>query len=244
MNSVADRVSALSITPRLVVLDLDGTLVDTVPDLAVSADAMLADLGHAPCGEARVREWVGNGVERLVKRVLTGSLDGEPEPHLFDRALKLFMAHYAHNTSTRSRVYPGAFDTLDYFRRLGVPLVCITNKPAVFTEKLLDELHLRRCFDLVLSGDTLARKKPDPLPLQHAAERFGLLPNQCLMVGDSKTDVAAARAAGASIICVSYGYNHGEDIHTAGADAVIDSLDELPAQLNGISGETGKRRSI
>ena len=236
MSAAVDRLSGVPVPPKLLFMDLDGTLVDTAPDLAACVDAMRVELGLPPCGEAQVRAWVGNGVDRLVKRALTGRLDGEPAPALFARARRLFMAHYAENTSTCSRPYPGAVHALDHFHRLGIPLVCITNKPGRFTEKLLADLGLRECFELVLSGDTLARKKPDPLPLLHAAGQFGLPPARCLMVGDSKTDVAAARAAGVPIVCVSYGYNHGEDIRAASPDAVIDSLEELPALLAGVAG--------
>ena len=208
-------------------LDLDGTLVDTVPDLATSVDAMLADLGRPPHGEDKVRQWVGNGVERLVKRALTDSLDGEPDPELLARALPGFMAHYLRHVSARSQPYDGANALLDFLDAQQISTVCITNKPARYTGKLLLDLGLLDRFDLVLSGDSLPRKKPDPMPLLHAAEHFGVGPDQCLMVGDSKNDVAAARAAGVTVVCVSYGYNHGEDIRAAGADAVIDSLEQL-----------------
>lgn len=231
MTRAAGSPGDLPSPPKLLILDLDGTLVDTVPDLAVCVDAMLTVLGKPVRGEARVRRWVGNGVERLVKRSLTGSQDGEPEPALLDRALPLFLSLYARHVSDRSRPYPGAEAVLDHFRGQGVPLVCVTNKPARYAEKLLADLDLLDRFDLVLSGDSLSRKKPDPLPVVHAMDRFGLRPAECLMVGDSKNDVAAARAAGVSIVCVSYGYNHGEDIQTAQPDAVIHALAELPRLL-------------
>lgn len=240
MSAAAGRLSGVPAPPKLLLMDLDGTLVDTAPDLAACVDAMRVGLGLPPWGEAQVRKWVGNGVDRLVKRALTGRLDGEPAPALFERARRLFLAHYAENTSARSRPYPGAVHALDHFRRLGVPVVCITNKPGRFTEKLLADLGLGEYFRMVLSGDTLRTKKPDPLPLLHAAGHFGLSPAQCLMVGDSKTDVAAARAAGIPIVCVSYGYNHGEVIRAASPDAVIDSLEELPGLLSDTMG--GKQR--
>lgn len=227
MSVAADRAAGALGSPKLVIIDLDGTLVDTVPDLSACVDTMLVSLGRMPCGEARVRTWVGNGVDRLIKRSLTGRLDGEPDPPLFERARRLFMSCYGENTSRRSRPYPGAVRALDQFRQRGILLVCVTNKPGKFTTKLLADLGLLERFDLILSGDTLPQRKPDPLPLLHAAGHFGLPPAQCLMVGDSKTDVAAARAAGIPVVCVSYGYNHGEDIRAAGPDAVIDSLEEF-----------------
>lgn len=231
MSALPERLGGRIPLPRLVLLDLDGTLVDTVPDLAACADAMLAELGRPPQGEARVREWVGNGVEHLVKRALTGSQDGEPDAAIFQRALDRFMALYARSTSARSRPYPGAENLLAFFESRDVARVCVTNKPARYTERLLTDLGLHAGFDLILSGDSLPRKKPDPLPLLHAMRHFDVHPGECLMLGDSKNDVAAARAAGVRIVCVSYGYNHGEDIHAARPDAVIDSLDELPALI-------------
>ncbi len=228
MSAASDRIVARFPPPRLVLLDLDGTLVDTVPDLATCVDAMLAELDRPPRGEAKVREWVGNGIERLVKRALTDSQDGEPDPCLFQRALPRFMALYARHASDRSRPYPGAEDLLAFFEARRIPRVCVTNKASRYTEALLSDLGWLSRFDLVLSGDSLARKKPDPLPLLHAGEHFGVAPDKSLMVGDSKNDVAAARAAGIPIVCVSYGYNHGEDIGAARPDVVIDSLDELP----------------
>ncbi len=228
MSAASDQIGARLALPRLVLLDLDGTLVDTVPDLTACVDAMLSELKRPQQGEAKVREWVGNGVERLVKRALTDSQDGEPDAALFKRAHERFMTLYSLNTSARSQPYPGAESLLVFFESRDVARVCITNKPARYTERLLTDLGMLARFDMVLSGDSLPRKKPDPLPLIHAMRHFGVEPGECLMVGDSKNDVAAARAAGISIVCVSYGYNHGEDIALARPDFVIDSLDELP----------------
>lgn len=213
--------------PEMVLLDLDGTLVDSVPDLAWCVDVMMRTLGLPERGEAEVRNWVGNGVERLVRRALTGRLDGEPDPELFERAYPVFLECYAENTSRRSRLYPGVREGLDWLRAQGYPLGCVTNKAARFTEPLLQALGIRDYFGIVVSGDSLPKKKPDPLPLLHAAEHFGAAPERSLLVGDSISDVRAARAAGFRVACVRYGYNHGQDIRTAQPDAVIDRLDEL-----------------
>jgi phosphoglycolate phosphatase len=215
----------------MILIDLDGTLVDSVPDLAYCIDAMMQRLGRPPRGEAAVRNWVGNGVERLVQRALTGQLVGEPEAAGFERALPIFLELYRANTSGRSRLYPGVREGLDYLKAAGYPLGCITNKAARFTEPLLRDMGVRDYFDLVVSGDTLPRRKPDPLPLLHAAEHFGVKPGDALMVGDSVSDVQAARAAGFAIVCMSYGYNHGVDIRTAAPDAVLDSLIEIRGVL-------------
>jgi phosphoglycolate phosphatase len=211
----------------MILIDLDGTLVDSVPDLAFCVDELMVRLGRPPHDEAAVRNWVGNGVERLVRRALTGTLDGEPSDADFDRAYPIFLALYAENTSKRSVLYPGVRDGLDYLLTNGYPLGCVTNKAAQFTLPLLKDLGVLDAFRLVVSGDTLPEKKPHPAPLLHAAAHFGVEPSQALMIGDSVSDVKAARAAGFSIVCMSYGYNHGQDIRTAEPDAVIDSMAEL-----------------
>ena len=213
--------------PEMILIDVDGTLVDSVPDLAFCVDSMMTQLGRAPWGEERVRDWVGNGVERLVKRALVGKLKGEPEEADFERAYPIFLDLYAENTSKRSCLYPGVREGIDLLKAGGYKLGCVTNKAAQFTEPLLRELGLYDDFSIVISGDTLAQKKPDPAPLLHAAEFFGCQPENALMIGDSVSDVAAARAAGFQIVCMSYGYNHGVDIREAAPDAVIDALDEI-----------------
>ena len=217
--------------PEMILIDVDGTLVDSVPDLAFCVDAMMAELGRAPRGETEVRNWVGNGVERLVQRALSGSLDGEPDAADFERAYPVFLELYAENTSKRSGLYPGVREGVDMLKAAGYPLGCVTNKAAQFTEPLLRDLGLYADFSIVISGDTLPQKKPDPAPLLHAAEFFGCAPEAALMIGDSVSDVRAARAAGFSIICMSYGYNHGVDIRDARPDAVIDRMTEILSLL-------------
>ena len=213
--------------PEMILIDVDGTLVDSVPDLGYCVDTMMTQLGRPAWGEARVRDWVGNGVERLVKRALVGALEGEPEPADFERAYPLFLELYAENTSKRSILYPGVREGLDLLKGAGYRLGCVTNKAAQFTEPLLQDLGVYDDFSIVISGDTLPKKKPDPAPLLHGAAFFGCEPGNALMVGDSVSDVKAARAAGFQIICMSYGYNHGVDIRDAHPDAVIDSLTEV-----------------
>jgi len=217
--------------PRMILVDLDGTMVDSCPDLAYSVDTMMARLGRPPRGEAAVRTWVGNGVERLIKRALTGEMDGEPPEADYARAYPIFMEVYGENTYGRSVLYPGVREGLDHLRAAGFPLGCVTNKAAQFTLPLLTHFGILDHFGIVVSGDTLPERKPHPAPLLHAARHFGVPPADALMIGDSVSDVKAARAAGFRIICVSYGYNHGQDIRTAAPDAVIDSFTELPGLL-------------
>jgi phosphoglycolate phosphatase len=217
--------------PRMILIDVDGTLVDSVPDLAWCVDELMRRLGRRPHGEARVRDWVGNGVERLCRRALVGGLDGEPPQEDFDRAYPIFLDLYAQNTSNRSYLYPGVREGLDYFKSQGYLLGCVTNKAAQFTVPLLKELGLYDDFGIVVSGDSLPVKKPDPQPLLHAAAHFDVTPEQSLMIGDSQSDVKAARAAGFQIVCMSYGYNHGEDIRNYNPDLVVDSMVELKEVL-------------
>jgi phosphoglycolate phosphatase len=217
--------------PKMILIDVDGTLVDSVPDLAYCVDEMMKALGREPHGEAKVRDWVGNGVERLTRRALIGQLDGEPSDEDFAKGYPIFLELYKDNTSKRSCLYPGVREGLDYMKAQGYLLGCVTNKDAQFTIPLLKGLGIYDEFGIVVSGDTLPVKKPDPQPLLHAAAHFGVGAEDSLMLGDSKSDVTAARNAGFQIICMSYGYNHGEDIRNYNPDAVIDSMVELKALL-------------
>jgi phosphoglycolate phosphatase len=207
-----------------VAFDLDGTLVDTLPDLHEAVNRMLGDLGRRTVDDAAVREHVGDGVDRLVKRLLTGDPDDEPDPALFDRAGKAFRRHYANVLSRASRPFPGVVDGLEEMRRRGLRLACITNKPAGFTEPLLRDIGLTQYLDLVLSGDTLPRKKPDPMPLLHCAQVFGVPASRLLMIGDSPNDSRAARAAGCPVFCVPYGYRGRLGVHELDCDAIVPVL--------------------
>lgn len=213
--------------PEMVLIDVDGTLVDSVPDLAYCVDEMMRALDLPVHGEAKVRNWVGNGVERLVRRALVGQLEGEPDEALFQRAYPIFLELYADNTSKRSTLYPGVAEGVAWLKAQGYRLGCVTNKAAQFTLPLLRDLGVHDHFEIIISGDTLPQKKPDPAPLLHAARFFGVEPQQALMIGDSVSDVKAARAAGFQIVCMSYGYNHGADIRDFHPDAVIDSMVEI-----------------
>lgn len=211
----------------MVLIDVDGTLVDSVPDLAYCVDEMLKQLGMPTRGEEAVREWVGNGVVRLTERALVNDLNGYPDQALFDKAMPIFNELYAENTSKRSKLYDGVLDGMEFLKSLDLKIGCVTNKAAQFTIPLLKDLGLHDEFEVIICGDTLEKKKPDPAPLLYASKQLGVKPEESLMLGDSKSDVKAARAADFAIICVSYGYNHGEDIRHYEPDAVIDSMAEL-----------------
>ncbi|HFE38001.1 MAG TPA: phosphoglycolate phosphatase [Gammaproteobacteria bacterium] len=218
-------------SPKLVLIDLDGTLVDSVPDLAFAADAMMRELALPEPGEEAVRHWVGNGVERLVKRVLTGELHAEPDAALFEKAYPIYYAHYLAANGRYSRLYPGVKQGLALLKQKNLAIGCVTNKAESFTLPLLEAKGIRDYFGIVVSGDTLPQKKPDPAPLLHAAKHFGVSAEQSLMLGDSQHDVKAARNAGFRVVAVSYGYNHGQDIREANPDAVIDSFVALESLL-------------
>ena len=226
--------------PELVAFDLDGTLVDSVPDIAWCIDRTMPRFGVPARGEALVREWIGNGVERLIDRALTGELKGAADPTLRREACAVFLDFYSAHGHERSRVYPGVREGLGALRARGAALACITNKPYAPAVDLLAHLELIDHFELVLGGDSLPRRKPDPLPLIHACSRLGVAVEHSLFVGDSCNDVEAARAAGMRVVCVGYGYNHGRDVSEAGPDAVIGSLEELAAPCFGrVAGHTG-----
>lgn len=213
--------------PKMVLFDLDGTLIDSVSDLAYCVDEMMKTLDMPVRGEAAVRNWVGNGVERLVERALVNDLNGKPDAVLLAKGLPIFKQLYAENTSGRSFLYPGVKEGLEYIKSMGLRMGCVTNKAEQFTLPLLKDMGILDMFETVICGDTLPVKKPDPGPLFYAAGWFNCAPHEALMVGDSISDVKAARAAGFNIICMSYGYNHGEDIRNYHPDAVLDSMVEL-----------------
>lgn len=217
--------------PKLIMIDVDGTLIDSVPDLVFCVDQMMIELGLQLCGEERVRNWVGNGIPKLIERALIDKLDKESISKVYEVAYPIFLKLYSDNSAIRSRLYDGVKEGLDYLKSKGYLLGCVTNKAEQFTNPLLKKMGIYNDFRLIISGDTLDKKKPDPLPLLHGANFFNMQPNECLMLGDSVSDVRAARAAGFDIICMSYGYNHGNNIEDENPDLVIDSMDQLKEHL-------------
>lgn len=213
--------------PRLVMFDLDGTLVDSVPDLATAVDRMLVELGREPAGVERVRQWVGNGARVLVRRALAGGLDhsavGEAET---EQALARFLELYAdcHELIT---LYPGVHELLEALSTAAVELAVVTNKPERFVAPLLEQVGLGGYFRWIIGGDTLPQQKPDPAALLQVMRLAGVSQEQSLFVGDSRSDVLAARAAGVPCVAVSYGYNHGRPVAEEQPQLVVDSLAEL-----------------
>ena len=212
--------------PRLVMFDLDGTLVDSVPDLAAAVDQVLALRGRPAAGVERVKDWVGNGALVLVRRALAGNIDhAEVNEAEAQAALADFMQAYSGGHAATT-VYAGVLELLGWLRERGVLLSVITNKPERFVAPLLEEKGLGR-FDWIIGGDTLPVKKPDPAGLLQIMTAAGVTAQQSLFVGDSLNDVLAARAAGVRVVAVSYGYNHGRSVALENPDLLVDSLDAL-----------------
>jgi phosphoglycolate phosphatase len=209
---------------KAITIDLDGTLLDTIPDLAAATNAMLEELGRAPLDPALIRTFVGKGIPRLVERALARNIDGAADAALMTRALPVFERCYSQVNGRNTTIYPGVEDGLAALHEQQIPLACVTNKSTRFTMPLLEMVGFAKHFRHVVAGDTLARKKPDPAPLLHASEKLGVAPRDMLMIGDSLNDTQAARAAGSPVFCVTYGYNEGVDVRALDADAVVSTL--------------------
>ena len=210
------------------IVDLDGTMVDTVGDFEVALGLALADLGWPPVGRDFIARTVGKGSEHLLTRTLAEV--GAPA-ELYEQAWARYQHHYQRINGQHSDVFPGVIEGLKALKARGWKLACLTNKPTAFARPLLQDKGLSDFFDFAFGGDAFERKKPDPLPLLKTCAALGSAPGRTLMVGDSSNDAQAARGAGMAVVLVSYGYNHGEPIAAAGADAVVDRIDQIGALL-------------
>lgn len=217
--------------PRAILMDLDGTLIDSAADIALSLNRGLDDLALPRVSELQVRDWVGRGAGRLVEVVLQHVLPHHADnPHRHEveaSLLERFMARYQDSVCEASTVYPGVREFIDAAHAAGIRLACVTNKPYKPAVALLTALDLLDDFELLIGGDTLAHKKPHPEPLLHCLRHFGVTAQQALMVGDSRNDVDAAKAAGIKVVAVPYGYNHGEPIEACAPDRLVASLAAL-----------------
>ncbi|UPT78507.1 phosphoglycolate phosphatase [Sulfurovum sp. XGS-02] len=218
---------------EVILFDLDGTLIDSVPDLAVAVNHMLKALHRETFSEDTIRYWVGNGAQMLVKRALSGQteIDENLDPVLFEKALEIFLTFYGQNLCIDTAAYPNVSDTLHTLKEKGYRLVIVTNKPFDFVGPILKALGLDGVFDFWLGGDSLEKKKPDPLPLLHACEHMHVSVDQCVMVGDSKNDLLAANTCGMQSVGVTYGYNYGEEIGVYDPTCIINDFSELNALL-------------
>ncbi|GHC36701.1 phosphoglycolate phosphatase [Aidingimonas halophila] len=211
----------------LVVFDLDGTLVDSVPDLAAAVDASLVDLGLAPRGASRVRDWVGNGSRVLMERAVHDSSGRVPDEAFLERAHDAFLARYRQHPVQHTRLYPGVREALEGLAGHRFQLALVTNKPQMFIQPILEHFGIAGYFRIVLGGDLLPDRKPHPAPLWYVAETCRVSPERCLMVGDSCHDIEAGKRAGFRTLAVTYGYNHGEPVAASQPDGVVESLAEL-----------------
>lgn len=214
-----------------VIIDLDGTLLDTAVELAAAANAVRIDAGLDELPIAQIARFVGRGADVLIHRALTNSLDGQVDADAFAVARAGFDRHYMRENGQSATVYPGVLSGLQIMADKHLPMACVTNKPQAFTDPLLALHQIDRFFSITLGGDALARRKPDPLPLLHAAQQLGVDPQRCLMIGDSVNDAAAARAAGMPVVILPYGYNEGRSVHTIDCDGIVQSLEEVAAEL-------------
>ena len=252
---MTDQYSGLSARPlEAAIVDLDGTMVDTLGDFVVALNLMLADLSLLPVDRALVQALVGKGSEHLILSVLSHVLKAAPAPatraqpainteakpevpevpeaqaaHLFPAAWASYQRHYLAINGRHAHVYPGVIEGLQQLRARGLKLACLTNKPTAFALPLLKTKGLDGFFSQVFGGDAFERKKPDPLPLLKTCEALGVTPARTLMIGDSSNDAQAARAAGCPVLLVTYGYNHGEPVRAVDADAFVDTLAALDA---------------
>ena len=217
-----------NLIPQAFILDLDGTLVDTIGDFHAALQRVLADQQLPPVSCSFLEKTIGQGSEHLIRSVLA---EVGAEAAMYEEAWVLYQRHYADINGAHSALFPGVIEGLERLRATGLPMACLTNKPGAFAQELLKRKGLASYFEMVFGGDAFERKKPDPLPLLKTCEALGTPPAATLMIGDSRNDAAAAHAAGCPVVLMTYGYNHGEPIREVPALQHLDRLDQLPLQL-------------
>jgi len=209
---------------RAAIIDLDGTMLDTMPDFHVALNGMRADLGLSPIAQEVITPMVGKGSENLIRSVLALDFDAAMVEQRFDAAMASYQRHYLAINGQFSVLFDGVIEGLEKMRTDGLRLACVTNKPIAFTTPLLALKGLDGFFDVVYGGDSLAQKKPHPLPLLQVCRDFDLAPSAVVAIGDSSNDAEAARAAGCPVLTVPYGYNHGRPVQEIDSDGIVDSL--------------------
>jgi phosphoglycolate phosphatase len=237
MQSLFNKELILDRPVELILFDLDGTLIDSVPDLAIALNGMLDEFNLPTVSEDLAREWVGNGAAKLVERALNFSvnLNAAHKPEnigdLQPKALDAFLSHYESCCAYKTALYDGVFDALEQFRQQQITMAIVTNKPRRFIAPILQHLGIAHFFTLLLGGDELVNKKPHPEPLLHCLKLLNVSAPKVLMVGDSRNDIEAARAANITVAAMNYGYNHGQAIELAEPDAVFSSMTEIAKQV-------------
>ena len=209
---------------KAVIIDLDGTMLDTAPDFHYAVNRMRAELDLAPLEIGAIKNFVGKGTENLMRRVLAVDFNEQDVERHFEQAMGSYLQHYLSNNGDYTTLYPGVIEGLDALQAKGLRLACVTNKPIAFATPLLERKGLARYFDVTYGGDSLPKKKPDPFPLLKVCETFAVRPRQVVAIGDSSNDAQAARAAGCWVLNVPYGYNHGESIQDVDSDGIVSTL--------------------
>jgi phosphoglycolate phosphatase len=219
---------------ELIIFDLDGTLIDSAPDLALAINFMLTALGRENFSEATIDLWVGNGASILVKRALSANkiIDESIDKALFERALSIFLESYRENVCVKTVLYPNVKETLETLNKMGYKMAIVTNKPFVFVQPILEKLEIASHFSLILGGDSLRSKKPEPEPLFYVCKNLDIAVEKSVMVGDSKNDILAANAADMQSIGVSYGYNYGEAISLFNPTVVVENFEAISEVLS------------
>ena len=216
---------------KAILFDLDGTLIDSGPDLALAINHMLTSIGRDEFSSDVIHSWVGNGASILVQRALSGQaeINENLDSELLEKSLATFLDFYANNLCVATVTYPHVRSTLKILKAKGYRLAIITNKPFEFVQPILDGLELNGLFESILGGDSLDKRKPDPLPLHYTCDKLGVSVEKCVMVGDSKNDIIAANSANMQSVGLTYGYNYGEDINEHGPDISIDDFADMIA---------------
>lgn len=209
---------------RAALVDLDGTLLDTAPDLAAAANAMLAELGLGRLEAGEVRDFIGKGIAVLVRRCLAAARGAPPENPLYEEALASFALHYERLNGSSSTPYPGAEEGLAAMKARGLRLACVTNKASRYTDPLLTSSGLAGYFDEVVTSDRAGKRKPDPEPFLFACRALGVSPPEAVVIGDSANDAISGRTAGCRVLLVPYGYREGQDVRGIECDGIVASL--------------------
>ena len=233
MNIILEKIDTI-------LFDLDGTLIDSAPDMSAAVNATMRELDKPEHSLEQITQWVGNGSKMLLTRALAGKFDAEIDEQTLKGILPLFFQHYRENLCTSSQIYNGVLPALLELQKIGIKMACVTNKPIQFAEPVLAKLQLDQFMPVIVGGGSLPQLKPDPEPLFFACELLGInekVRNQTvLMVGDSSSDMKAAKAAGMQSIAVDYGYSQGANLLELGALKMISDMRELPALLNASMG--------
>lgn len=228
---ITEMTSAIS-RIRVIAIDLDGTLLDTIPDLCSAVNRTLAELGFLELPLQLVKSFVGKGLGEHMRKSLLTVLEREPTEEEKAHAMSLYKKHYAAHIADHTTIYPGVVEGLDLFNARGLKMSVVTNKWSSYTETLLAHFKLAPYFDHLVCGDTLTTGKPDPGMMFYSAGRFGVHPRDMLMIGDSGNDSRAAQAAGSPVVLMTYGYSEGENLVDLRANAIVGTFTDIPALLD------------